>query len=547
MASKGSKGLETEKDSLISNKLPQYDAEDDDESSASDKDEKGSVLVTAFLLMLVFSLGNRIFGRLQTFPMHNYPLFTNMLSVFIYIPVSFAYIIPVQMYTNIITKEQTDIPKYKFGVMGIYDSIAGIMQTFATNYISNSSTIVLVQQSAIPISMIISKYALSAQYTTAQYIGAAVVLAGIVLVLIPTFLQSSSSDSSTVASSSSGSGPNELLWIGVMVISCVPMCLSSVYKEKALGETEIDVVYINGWVAVFQFLIALPLCLPSAEVINIPFDQIMPNMRDGAKCWLGYNTVTDATDVLWKDECGMAPLYVNLYLAFNVIYNILIIVILKHGSANILWMASTVIVPLSNIAFSLDFMPGHKPLTVWDIAGLVVIMIGLLLYRFMSPIIALYENLTGSGSGQAEETEEEKRAIKVGKATEKSQVKFLGFNQAEALNTLIDTRVWKAQRKSLFRTPQQIRGNLLVRLGIPPSPHISLTSAPSRSPVVGNSIGNSNTPRSMVRTLSLKKETALKTARTNSPEILPRPINSSKPNSTGIAGIQKTKKGSSEV
>jgi hypothetical protein len=59
-------------------------------------------------------------------------------------------------YTNTISKEQQEIPKYKFGIMGFYDSVAGIMQTFAVNYISNSSTIVLVQQSAIPISMVIS-------------------------------------------------------------------------------------------------------------------------------------------------------------------------------------------------------------------------------------------------------------------------------------------------------------------------------------------------------------------------------------------------------
>ena len=60
--------------------------------------------------------------------------------------------------------------------MGFYDSVAGIMQTFATNYISNSGIIVLVSQSAIPISMVISKYFLKAEYTNAQYGGAAVVL-----------------------------------------------------------------------------------------------------------------------------------------------------------------------------------------------------------------------------------------------------------------------------------------------------------------------------------------------------------------------------------
>ena len=133
--------------------------------------DDGNTLLIAFFLMLFFQLGNRIFNRLSTFPMHNYPVFTNMMSCAIYIPICFAYIIPIVTYTNNISKEQQDIPKYKFAVMGAYDSLAGIMQTFATNYISSSSTIVLVQQSAIPISMAISKVALKAEYSFYQYLG----------------------------------------------------------------------------------------------------------------------------------------------------------------------------------------------------------------------------------------------------------------------------------------------------------------------------------------------------------------------------------------
>jgi hypothetical protein len=211
----------------------------------------------------------------------------------------------------------------------------------------------------------------------------------------------------------------------------------------------------------------------------------MPNMVNGAKCWFGINTIMESSEAngIWKDDCADAPFYVNTYLAFNIVFNILIIVILKHGSANILWMASTVIVPLSNIAFSLDFMPGHKPLTIFDTIGLVVIMAGLLVYRFMVPIHKLYRKLTGTWSDD-DETEAELAAQLAGKAAEGSQTKFLGLNQAEALNTLIDTRVWKAQRRSLYRTPQQIRGTLLLKLGIPPSPMISMGSrgSPSQNP-----------------------------------------------------------------
>lgn len=451
-------------DSLKQKSIDQKSAEKEAE------DSKNSTLVIAFFLMLFFQLGNRIFGRLQTYPMHNYPIFMNLVSVSIYIPICFAYIIPVSQLTQLITKEQQDIPKYKFAVMGAYDSLAGIMQTFAINYISNASTIVLVQQSAIPISMAISKYALDAKYTTSQYMGSFVVLLGIFVVLVPTLL---SGGGPSASSDHSEPGGGQLLWIFVLIVSCVPMCLSSVYKEKALGEVDIDVVFLNGWVAVYQFLIALPLCIPSSQVINIPVSGILPNLVGGMLCWIGTNSVTidhnPANQPL--DDCSTAPFYVTVYLFFNVIFNILIVVILKHGSANIMWMASTVIVPLSNVAFSLDFMPGHKKLNSFDLVGLLVIMFGLVLYRFSAQIKGLWDAITGHSEDLVDE-EAERRTKIVCRKAEQKQAKYLGLNQIEAVQGVFDSRVMSAQRKALFRSPQQIRGSLLVRLGIPPSPHV---------------------------------------------------------------------------
>jgi uncharacterized membrane protein len=158
--------------------------------SKDDEDEKASnskVLVVAFLSMLFVGTGNRIFMKLQTIPMYNYPFFLNMLTTFVYVPACFAYIIPMQLFGTAITPEQRAIPRHKFAVMGLLDAVAGIMGTFAVNYISNASMIVLLQQAAIPISMVISRCFLGARYTVYQYVGASVVIAGIITTLIPTF------------------------------------------------------------------------------------------------------------------------------------------------------------------------------------------------------------------------------------------------------------------------------------------------------------------------------------------------------------------------
>jgi hypothetical protein len=263
------------------------------------------------------------------------------------------------------------------------------------------------------------------------------------------------------------------------------MCLSSVYKEQALGEVEIDIVYLNGWVAVFQSLFSIPLCVPSSYAISLPINQILPNMYGGMLCWMGINSITNNDIIgIYPDQCEMAPLYVTLYIFFNVIFNFLIVTILKHGSANILWMASTVIVPLSNVAFSLDFMPGHKPLQFMDILGLVVIMLGLVIYRFMSTIWDLLSEYEFSAMFMTVEEKEQERINRrnekinrlLSKRIEQKQPNYVGFNQIESLQAVIDTRILReTKNKNLFRTTNQIRGNLLLKLGIPPSPQITMS------------------------------------------------------------------------
>lgn len=91
------------------------------------------------------------------------------------------------------------------------------------------------------------------------------------------------------------------------------------------------------------------------------------------------------------DDCNpYAPEFVNIYLVFNQFYNLLIILILKYGSSNLLYLALTLMVPLGNVAFTLPFIPQHAPLKPTDIIGLVIICLGLGTYRFAAKIAEAY-------------------------------------------------------------------------------------------------------------------------------------------------------------
>ena len=211
----------------------------------------------------------------------------------------------------------------------------------------------------------------------------------------------------------------------------------------------------------------------------------------------------EATATLVVDDCSSAPFFWWTYIVFNVVFNVLIIVILKYGSANILWLSSTVIVPLSNVAFSLPFMPNSQPMQPIDLAGLVVIMSGLVVYRFTTNIVAWWQITFGIMT--KEEIEAEQVARSIASSSERNQFKFLGLNQIEAVNTLMDYRVLSSQKKQLRRSSQQIRGTFLARIGIPPSPLISIeTRSPgasyTRSPGM-NYAAVRNTPRAQQQLL----------------------------------------------
>ncbi len=240
---------------------------------------------------------------------NNYPLFVNQLTTFAYLPTSLLYVIPMSMYRpDVITPEARAIPQKVWFIMGFLDSLAGVMQSLAVDKILSGSLTVLLLQSAIPVSMLISKLFLRTSYRASQYVGALVVLVGLAAALGPTLAQGTGGEGAA----------DTAIWSSVLILSCVPMCLSSVYKEKALGDTEIDAIYLNFWVAVWQFVLGFPLLLPMAPASNLPISQIGSNLLNGARCYAGFNSMDG-------DNCGLAPLFVTVYILFNLAYNILII------------------------------------------------------------------------------------------------------------------------------------------------------------------------------------------------------------------------------
>jgi hypothetical protein len=78
-----------------------------------------------------------------------------------------------------------------------------------------------------------------------------------------------------------------------------------------------------------------------------------------------------------------AAFFVWLALFFNVVYTFFMMFVLKYGSTSLLFLSTTLMVPVSNLAFALPIMPQTAALHLSDLLGLVAIVCGLILYRFM--------------------------------------------------------------------------------------------------------------------------------------------------------------------
>lgn len=138
------------------------------------------------------------------------------------------------------------------------------------------------------------------------------------------------SQSAQQQSSSSSSTNTTLIWSIMTILACIPMTLSSIYKEMTLtGANSIDPIFLNGWVAIFQFFFSLVLSIPAGMTSHPPVtpQELPRNIWDGLKCYIGISTLSSGCHP--DDKCFEAPHYVNVYFAFNVCFNILIIFVLK--------------------------------------------------------------------------------------------------------------------------------------------------------------------------------------------------------------------------
>lgn len=324
------------------------------------------------IMLLITSVGNTVYFKRMTNAMPNYGWYLTMLSTVIYVPF-FAALAG----SGVLQTKQELISK--FLVMGICDGLSGTLMVLGGVHTSGTLQ-VLLSQVVIPFTMVASVSMIGKRYHPLQQVGAAVIVLGIVL-------------AKAGGSSHSDSSNNELVFNVLFIISIVPSALSSVFKEVAFRgfDGDLDVNVLQFWVASFQVvvnIIAMPIyTLKMLGAQQVPLEQMPGLTFGGTRCLFYYEdqvvTECDFPGAKPCDHCQHAWVPVMGYLAFNLFFNIFTMLVIKHGSATLSFLVSTLRMPLSSVAFSSPLIMGDEavPVGMSDYFSLFVILAGLVAYR----------------------------------------------------------------------------------------------------------------------------------------------------------------------
>jgi len=196
------------------------------------------------------------------------------------------------------------------------------------------------------------------------------------------------------ASAGSSAGDDLALFNFIFFLGLVPQAMSSVYKELAFRnfDGDLDVNVIQFWVASFQVLAnmaAMPIY--TMDVLGpqkVPLKDMMRATLGGNRClFLREDQIVEQCGLAGErscDHCETAWTAVLGYAFFNLSYNIFMMLVIKHGSAALSFMVSTLRLPLSAIAFSCPLIMGAHTVQpgMSDFVSLAVILSGLITYRY---------------------------------------------------------------------------------------------------------------------------------------------------------------------
>jgi hypothetical protein len=267
----------------------------------------------------------------------------------------------------------------------------------------------------------------------------------------------------------------EVIWSILLMVSAIPMAISAIYKQRVMHSFSSSsnlivenntnnntapptspVLYVSAWIAVFQLIVSILLSIP-AGMIESPSIQpwkVPENLWNGLLCYSGYAVINNGCHPDSMCTSYHVALWVNIGVLCHVVYTISVMVVLQRSSNCIpLFLALTASVPLGHFAFTLPILPDSSQAIVnaTDLSGLIIIIVGLVIYRFTNITIGSVMTQTSNNS----ETETDDETI----LSVDSNIRYLS-NRIQSSISILWSQVANQTSYTLLREPLEANNDV---------------------------------------------------------------------------------------
>ena len=357
-----------------------------------------TLALPAILISVVATaVSNTVLRRIAMVPMERYPFFITICQTLNYV-ICYGGLLTLRIERNgdsnnggrPVTKEMLQIRKLPFLWIGLCDSLGDLLGNAAIGKLPGYQPPLLAKLNIV-FTATFSHVLLGERYNLRQILSMVVVICGSLVTLTPLVLdalvKTSNNNLHGGEDTDKESNPlTQLFYIAVYISSVAPTALGFVLKEQVFREYEssfdLDIFVVNTYTAIGGLLCQAVFFVPLAALSGVPYNDISRYMADGYRCF----THDVRADSSWNrdDECYGSPVAPILYLAMNILYNIVFLMSIKYGGTLLTFITNTVTFPLSTLLFtcgiSWPLIGSSVRLNGWIVAGLAVEVTGILWY-----------------------------------------------------------------------------------------------------------------------------------------------------------------------
>jgi drug/metabolite transporter (DMT)-like permease len=288
------------------------------ESQLSNKESSGR-LVMYVLMTVVAGAANQLAFKSVLNKFNNYGFFVSQWTTLLYCVQAIlmvCYRLCFVKQGRLSIADLTKVPQKVFFTMGLLDATTATLAAIGGIHTPGELQ-TLLNQTIIPLTMFVSRMFLGTKYKRYQITGAVLIAIGTVVASLPFLLNPDTSQTVSAA--------------GIILFSAsiIPTAFSNVYKESNMKTSDLDVyvttVYNSFWQEVLGFCF-LPL-LTLKFMGGLQPSELPAQLTEGFQCF---------AEIGDDPECDGAFLIFMGYVVVNFGYNVLLLLITKHGSAVLL-------------------------------------------------------------------------------------------------------------------------------------------------------------------------------------------------------------------